>query len=121
MDRIPCAKHLAIRSNSHDKKRGTQARIPTLSTSSGTGTQPSFSIYSLISLVSFLSLEPVQFFILSIKGRECNLDRPTWLKPTSQIQVNLLHRCIELSRPGHHKKILLNLSEVREGGKARYN
>ena len=35
--------------------------------------------------------------------------------------LNLLHRRIVLSRPGHHKKILLNLSEMREGGKARYN
>lgn len=45
MDQIPCAKHLAIaiRSNSHDKEKGTKARTPTLSTESGTGTQPSFS------------------------------------------------------------------------------
>ena len=39
---------------------------------------------------------------------------------SSQIQLYLLHRCIVLSRPGYHKKILLNLSEVREGGKALY-
>ncbi|GKV53048.1 hypothetical protein SLEP1_g59597 [Rubroshorea leprosula] len=45
-----------------------------------------------------------------------------YYKPTSsQIPLNLLHRCIVLSRPGHHKKRLLNLSKVREGGKARYN
>jgi hypothetical protein len=40
---------------------------------------------------------------------------------TITIPLNLLHRCFVLSRPGHHKKILPNLSEMREGGKARYN
>ena len=35
----------------------------------------------------------------------------------SELPLNLLHRCIILGRPGHHKKILLNLSEVREGAK----
>ena len=49
------------------------------------------------------------------------LELGPYYKPTSQIPLNLLHRCIVLSRPGHHKKRLLNLSKVREGGKARYN
>lgn len=87
MDQIPCAKHLAIRSNSHDKEKGSKARTPTLSTSSGTGTQPSFSIYYFFPFLSFLSLEPVPLFLLSIKGRECNLDRkkPPWQQEEAAI------------------------------------
>jgi len=37
----------------------------------------------------------------------------------SLIPLHLWHRCLVLSRPGHHKKRLLNLSEMREAGKAR--